>query len=194
MSITYYQEPIKTSSLDITLLYVFVCYNNVAASQAALRPHGVLCPDHTNEECAASPKELTESVLNQEAKVRRYMQRWSAQNLTDQEVEKLWNEAKIPLLVLRCAMNSALFPNPFRGKDVVVLSTKTRRDATVLYACPNCSIGRLVTAIRARVVEPLKKLQLDLEEVTKLEEYIFLTPRKQTESKTAYQDLKRNNY
>jgi hypothetical protein len=154
--------------------------DGVAQAQAALQTHGVLCPNHLKEEYAASPTELIKSVLNQKDKVKWYMQTWNAQNLTDKEVVDLWNEAKIPLLILRCAMNTALFPNPFMGKEVLVLSTKTGQDPRLLYACPDCHIGRLVIAIRAKVMELLTKLDLGLEQVVKLEDYIFLTPRQES--------------
>lgn len=138
------------------------------------------------EKYAAAPEDLATSVDTQQAKVRRYMETWNSQYLDPSEIEFLWKKAQISLLLLRCAMNTTLFPNTFLCKEVVVLSTKKTKNPALLYACSKCAIGRLVSEMRVQIVEPLRELQLDIEEVVKLEEYIFLTPQTEQTSEHSH--------
>jgi hypothetical protein len=98
--------------------------------------------------------------------------------IKDRDFERLFRVTSPSILILRVGYNSVHFREVMgldkRNIDVICLSDKGK--PTLVYGCSKCNLGQLVKNICKEVVCKVKHLQLQLEEITRLEEYVFLNP------------------
>jgi hypothetical protein len=138
----------------------------------------VYCSSHYDESFAARETELLLSIQAQRSKVRAYLSQRYGKEIKDRDFERLFRVTSPSILILRVGYNSVHFREVMgldkRNIDVICLSDKGK--PTLVYGCSKCNLGQLVKNICKEVVCKVKHLQLQLEEITRLEEYVFLNP------------------